>query len=68
MSIEVSRDNLSAKLEEAKKEVKMAGNRLRKHIMRQESDREEVDDSCKDGAEELIIAFVRRDRFIEMDH
>ena len=68
MSIEVSRDNLNAKLEEAQKEVKTASNRLRKHIMRQESDREEVDESCKDGAEEMIIAVIRRDRFLEMDH
>ena len=36
--------------------------------MRQESDREEVDESCKDGAEEMIIAVIRRDRFLEMDH
>ena len=68
MSIEVSRDNLNEKLEEAEKEVKTASNRLRKHIMRQESDREEVDESCRDGAEEMIIAVIRRDRFLEMDH
>lgn len=68
MSIEVSRDNLNAKLEEAKSEVKTTANRLRKHILRQDSDREWVDDSCKEGAEEMIIAIIRRDRFLEMDH
>ena len=36
--------------------------------MRQESYIEEFDGPLKDGAEELIIALVRRDRFIEMDH
>ena len=36
--------------------------------MRQDSEREEVDDSCKEGAEEMIIAVIRRNRFKEMDH
>ena len=68
MSIEISRENLKAKKEIAQKEVNRTGNFLRKHILRQESDREQVDDQCKESAEEMIIAIIRRDRFLEMDH
>ena len=52
----------------AQKAVNRCGNVLRKHILRQESDREQVDDQCRESAEEMIISIITRDRFLEMDH